>query len=116
MTLLEVMIAMAILATSGVALAAYGVQTGSAVARARAAEVEMRRGSAFFDAVALWPREDLDRRLGEHNEGIWRLLIERPTPTLYSVTLEDSSARHVILHTELFRRVPRSDQQRGESP
>jgi len=104
-TLLEVLVAMVILATAGMALAAYAAQTSNAFAAARASEVELRRASAFFDAIALWPREDLDRHLGEHEEGPWRLTIERMLPTVYSVTLRDSTARRVILRTELFRQL-----------
>lgn len=97
--------AMMILASSGIALAAYAAQTAAAIARARAVEAELRRASAFFDAIALWPRGDLDRHLGDHREGSWWLAIERPLPTLYSVTLTDSN-RAVVLRTWLFRRVP----------
>lgn len=96
---------MTILASGGIALAGYAAQTAAAIARARAVEAETRRASAFFDAVSLWPREDLDRHLGNHREGRWFLDIERPQPTLYSVTLTDTN-RAVVLRTWLFRRAP----------
>lgn len=69
----------------------------------------MRRASAFLDAVVLWPREDLDRHLGERPEGPWVLRVDRPAPTLYAVTLlagpDDSTATAgtLLLATSLFR-------------
>src|SRR5690242_11607853 len=74
-TLLEVLVAIVILATAGMALAARAAQTTNAFAAARGTETELRRASAFFDAIALWPRDDLDRHLGDRAEGPWRLTI-----------------------------------------
>lgn len=103
-TLIEVIAAIMILSTNGLALIAYAAQTSSALSRARSTDAEMRRASAFFDAVALWPREDLDRHLGDRREGAWRLIIERPFPAVYGVTLRASDDRRILLQTELFRR------------
>src|SRR5690348_5798339 len=88
--LLEVIVALTILAVAGVSLAVLATQSASAVRRARTANLETQQASGFLDAVALWPRADLDRHLGERPEGPWRLTIERPLPTLYTVTLADS--------------------------
>ncbi|GJG89830.1 hypothetical protein tb265_50110 [Gemmatimonadetes bacterium T265] len=81
------LVALVILATAVVGAAALAADASRAVGRVRARDVAVRRASAFLDAVALWPREDLDRHLGERAEGPWRLRIGRPTPTLYDVTL-----------------------------
>ncbi len=96
-TLLEVLVALVIIATAVVGAATLAAEAGRATARVRARDVALRRASAFLDAVALWPREDLDRHLGERGEGPWRLRIGRPVPTLYDVTLlaapDDSASR-----------------------
>ena len=65
--------------------------------------------------MSLWPREDLDRRLGERAQGPWRLTITRPAPTLYVVSLADSAsggaAGAELLTTTLYRPEPPRAQQ-----
>ena len=101
--LLEAIVALTILAIAGAAIVALATDSARAVERALAADGAVRRASAFLDAVALWPREDLDRHIGDREEGPWRLIVDRSTPTLYSVTLADSAHRRVLLHTVLHR-------------
>jgi prepilin-type N-terminal cleavage/methylation domain-containing protein len=103
MTLLEVLVALAILSAGALSIAALGAQSWRAVHAARDADRSTADASAFLDAVALWPREELDQRLGDRVQQPWRLRIDRPLPTLYVVTLADSSGRDTILATSLFR-------------
>ncbi|HWG53381.1 MAG TPA: type II secretion system protein [Gemmatimonadaceae bacterium] len=103
MVLLEVIVAMTILAVGGASLVALASASLDAVRRAYAAEEDATRASAFLDAVALWPRADLDRHLGSRAEGPWRLEIERPEPTLYEVSVSDSAHDHPIVATALYR-------------
>lgn len=110
MTLLEVLIALAILATAAIAVLGVATQSWSAVQSARDSDRALREATAFLDAVALWPREDLDRRLGEHAQTPWRLRVDRPLSTLYVVTLVDSSGRDTLLTTSLYRPEPRRAQ------
>ena len=106
MTLLEVLVALAILASAGLALVTLGGVSWRAVRVAREADRSLREANAFFEAVALWPREDLDRHLGARVQGPWRMRVDRPAPTLYVVTLADSSGRLTLLETALFRPEP----------
>jgi hypothetical protein len=99
-------VALVILSVAGTAAVTLVSQSADAVRRARIADAEMREASAFFHAVALWPREDLDRRLGERPQGRWKLIVQRPTPTLYEVVLTDSAVTHELLRTTLFRPEP----------
>ena len=101
--LLEVMVALAILAIAGVAAVAATRESVRAAARLREGEREIREASAFLEAVALWPREDLDRRLGERAQGRWRLRISRPSPTVYEIALTDSTGADFLLETALYR-------------
>jgi type II secretory pathway pseudopilin PulG len=104
--LLEVIVALAILsiaALSAVILARQGAQV---VAHAQAADQHIQAASAFMDVVSLWPRADLDRRLGDHPQGPWTLHIDRPTPTFYRIALSDSLGGSPLLETALFRAVP----------
>ena len=104
--LLEAMAALVILAVAGTAAVTMVSQGADAVRRAREADAEARQANAFFHAVALWTREDLDRRLGDRPQGEWRLRIQRPAPTLYEVVLVDSAATREILRTSLHRPEP----------
>jgi type II secretory pathway pseudopilin PulG len=104
--LLEVLVALTILATAGVAAVAATAESARAAARLRETERELREASAFLEAVALWPREDLDRRLGDRAQGAWRLRIDRSSPTVYDVVLADSTGARVILETALYRPEP----------
>lgn len=101
--LLEVLIAMTIFAVAASAALARAAQARHAVVLARAAEARIVAASAFMDRVALWPREDLDRHLGQRAEGPWSLEVERPSPDLYMIALRDSSRRSVLLRTAVYR-------------
>jgi prepilin-type N-terminal cleavage/methylation domain-containing protein len=104
--LLEVLVALAILGFVGAAVASLAVDAADAVRRARAADTEMRRASALVDAVARWPRQDLELRLGTRRQGPWRLHVDRPAPSLYTVELADSVGGRVLLRSALFRAPP----------
>lgn len=101
--LLEAIVALTLLAFAAGSAIALSHQAAESVRRGRAAELAIRDASAFLEAVALWPREDLDRRLGDRAQGAWRLRIDRPTPTLYVVSLTDAEGGRVLLHTALYR-------------
>ena len=100
--LLEVIVALSILATAGTAAVAMTSESARAVERARGADRRAREAGAFMEAVALWPRADLDRRLGEREQGSWRLRIDRSHQELYTLSLVDSAGTE-ILRTSLFR-------------
>jgi type II secretory pathway pseudopilin PulG len=111
--LLEVIIALTILTIAGLSAVSVANQAMAAVQQARAADAETRRGSGFLDAVALWPRDDLDQHLGDRREGTWILTVERPFATLYTVILlaapdsaHDRPFRRELLRTVLYRPVP----------
>ena len=101
--LLEVIVALSILTTAGAALVAMTVDSMRAVSRARESDLQIRAANAFFNAVALWPREDLDRHLGDRRQGKWMMRVDRPRDDLYEITLADSTRRHVLLKTSVYR-------------
>jgi type II secretory pathway pseudopilin PulG len=104
--LLEAIMALTIVTIAALASVMMVRQAIDTVRRAQRAEIDIRRASAFLDAVALWPRADLDRHLGDRAEGAWRLVIERPVPVLYLVALTDSSSRRELVRTALYRPEP----------
>ena len=102
--LLEALVAMTILTVVGTTVVSFASEASSAVRRASVAEAELRRASRLLDAIALWPREDLDLHLGDRPQGPWRVRIDRPMPTLYTVVITDSSRKRDLLRTAMFRR------------
>jgi type II secretory pathway pseudopilin PulG len=101
--LLEAMVALVILASAGIVVVSLAAESARAVERARNAEKELRAANAFFSAVALWPRSDLDLHLGDRHQGRWIMRVDRPRPNLYVATLSDSGTRAMVLRTSLFR-------------
>src|SRR5688572_10849580 len=87
--LLEVIVALAILSIAALSAVVLARQASQTVERTRAADERMRMASAFMDVVSLWPREDLDRHLGNRRQGPWVLYIDRPAPILYRIVLYD---------------------------
>ena len=100
--LLEVIVALTILAISATTMIALASASIRAVGRAQAADDATAQADDFLQIVALWPRADLDRHLGDREEGRWHMRIDRPKATLYTVTLYDSAGR-AVLHTSLYR-------------
>ena len=101
--LLEVIVAVAVLTLAGVSAAMLASESAEAARRAHEADEEVRQASAFLDIVSLWPREDLDRRLGERPQGPWRLRVDRPEPALYMLSLRDSTSGAELLYTAVYR-------------
>jgi type II secretory pathway pseudopilin PulG len=102
--LLETIVALTILTLVGITAVVVVSQSVDAARGASIADAEMQEASAFMDAVSLWSRADLDRRLGSRVQGSWLLTIHRPTETLYLLVLTDSTGSNEILRTAIYRR------------
>jgi type II secretory pathway pseudopilin PulG len=101
--LLEAIVALAVFGTAGSAALVLVRDATRAVEHAREAEARVRDADAFMHAVSLWTRDDLDRRLGERAQGAWRLVIQRPNPSVYEIVLRDTLSDAVLLSTALHR-------------
>jgi type II secretory pathway pseudopilin PulG len=101
--LLEALVALVILTTVGASTVTMAAEAARDIQRARRTESAMRAANAFFDAVSLWSRDDLDRHLGNRPQGAWLMRVDRPTPTLYIATLTDTATHTELLRTSLFR-------------
>jgi type II secretory pathway pseudopilin PulG len=108
--LLEVMVALTILAVAGMWAVALVNQSVEAIHQVREADIAIRRANGFMEAVALWPRQDLDRHLGRHREGEWVLTVQRPAMSLYTIvlsavpdTLDGRPLGRDLLSTAVFR-------------
>jgi type II secretory pathway pseudopilin PulG len=107
--LLEVLVALAILAGAGLALlelVSGGLRAErDARERERALAVEER----VLTALTLLKRDELDRRLGRHPIGELIAEIERPEGTLYRIAVLQAQSPHVEdLVTVAYRREQRN--------
>ncbi len=103
--LLEVLAAVVILATAGIAmveLVAAGL-TGESDARKR--EQVLANEERLLGAVTLLRRNELDQRLGRRQIGEFIVDIQRPERTLYRIALMQQESPHVEdLVTVVYRR------------
>ena len=96
-SLLEAVTALAILGVAGSALAIEVWQSLATVQRLHAAEERVLTASRFLEAVALWPRADLDRHLGNRRNGPWRLVIRGGGAAgFYDISVADSNGIGVL--------------------
>lgn len=106
--LLDVLIALTILGTAGLALTSLLRQAITAQAELVKVESTMDNADRVLAALTLLGREDLDRRLGQHRIGEFVSDIQRPEPGLYRVALAEASApERMLLVTVVYRADPR---------
>jgi len=106
-TLLEAMVAVAILAAAGISLVAAldaGVRSEQ---EARRRERSLLAAERVLTATALLTRDDLDRRLGHHPVGEFIVEVQRPDPTLYRIAIAEGRTPEVeALVTVVYRPEP----------
>lgn len=93
--LLEVLIAVVVVATAGVAfveLVGAGL-TGEREARAR--EHTLATEERVLAAMSLLNRDELDQRIGRRQIGEFIVDVQRPEPTLYRIALLQRESAHV---------------------
>lgn len=108
--LLEALVALAILGAAGTAVMQQLGQVAETARQLREAETAMAETDAFLHAIALWPAEELDQRLGERRNGPWRLGIQRERPGLYAIELHDSTGAALLLSTWTYRPIVTPDE------
>lgn len=109
--LMEAIVALAVLATAGVAMLLMTRQSAATFEHVATTERNLAKASQFLVAVSLWPASVLDQRLGDRRQGDWRLLIEK-REGIYRIALTDTATSRVLLSTSLYRRALRS----GDAP
>jgi type II secretory pathway component PulJ len=105
--LLEVLVALAILSTSGLALVGLVNAGLSAEREARGREQTLVSEDRLLTGLTLLKREELDRRLGRHPLGEFQVDVERPERTLYRIALAQARSPEVEdLVTVVYRAEP----------
>lgn len=101
--LLESVVALVVLGTIGSAAAWSASEWTRSVDRTITEEQQLRSADHLLSAISLWTRADLDRHLGRHAEGQFRMGVNRIEPTLYEVILADTASGAPVLATLLYR-------------
>ena len=103
--LLEVLVALTILAVAGLSLVGLLGAGVRAEQDARERERVLADEERVLTAMTLLTRADLDRRLGRHDVGEFVVDVQRPERTLYRIAIAQRSSAHVEgLVTVVFRR------------
>ena len=89
--LLEVLVALLILATAGASLVTLVADGIHSVEVARAREAETDAAADVMARLALRDARGLDIRLGRRVEGSFLTDVQRPRPGLYRLAVSDSS-------------------------
>lgn len=101
--LLEVIVGLAILATSGTALVAA---VGDALERERdmlQREQELIAMERVLAATSLLTRQELDQRLGDRRVGEFVVAVARPSPELFTIGIRPASRAEALLVTLVYR-------------
>lgn len=102
--LLEVIVALAILAGAGTALVAAVGAALRSEAELYQREAALMAAGRVLAAMTLLTREDLDRRLGDRAVGELVVGVQRPEPALYRIGIRDGDALDVeMLVTVVYR-------------
>lgn len=107
LSLIEVLVAVAIL--SAASLSMTGLVRGHLAAgeALRARERELEDESRLLAAYTLLNRGELDLRLGSTDAGRYRVLVTRPTRSLYRIAIARGESReHEDLVTVVYRAAP----------
>ena len=102
--LLDVLVAIAILSTSALALTAVLRQAVQAQATGTAEESLMDSADRVMVAMSLLGQDDLDLRLGQRPVGEFLVEVQRPERGLYRLALAQATApERVLLVTVVYR-------------
>jgi type II secretory pathway pseudopilin PulG len=102
--LLEVLVALVIVALAGTAVVGTLTAGLDAEGAARARERRLAAAERVLAATTLLRRGELDQRIGDHVVGEFVVRIQRPERSLYRVAIADPASGVEELVTVAFRR------------
>lgn len=101
--LLEALVAVAVLASAGIAVLTLLAADAGAIRRAASAEAEFKAADRVLTAATLMTRHELEDRLGRRRVGEFTLLIQR-REELFRVAVESAdSLAEPLLETLVYR-------------
>jgi Tfp pilus assembly protein PilV len=102
--LIEALVALVLLATTGVAMVSHVLQTIEAARLAVQRDNETRAASATLDRVRLWSGSEIAVRMGRTRLPCCEMIIQPLSRALYHVTLVDTLTGAAILETTIYTR------------
>jgi type II secretory pathway pseudopilin PulG len=103
-TLLEAMVALALLAGAGTSLLAALSASIRSDTELQRREAALRSAHRVLTAMSLLTRDELDQRIGRHPVGEFIAEVQRPEPTLYRLSIAEARAPGVeALMTVVYR-------------
>ncbi len=101
--LIEVLVAIVLLAISGTSLITLLGQTSYSMTATLATEDTVRRAGEEMDRIALASRAELLARTGRIADRGWAVEIEPMSTSLFAVSVFEPDSTSVILRTTLYR-------------
>jgi hypothetical protein len=101
--LIEVLIALVLLAVSGTALITLLGQTRHSIESLEASEREARAAGFALSSMVVLSRAELVARLGRRVVGGWSVTVEAIDQALFDVGVAASDTSAVVLRTTLYR-------------
>jgi Tfp pilus assembly protein PilV len=101
--LIEVLVALVLLAVSGTALITLLGQTSQAMRTTQTSERLARAASEQLGGLATLTRADLLAAAGSRSVNGWTLSISVDSPNLFDVTIADSGSHAPLLRTTVYR-------------
>jgi type II secretory pathway component PulJ len=100
--LIEVLVALVLLATAGSALVTFLGQTAHTMRQVRDAERETRQAAAELERLVLWDRATLLSRVGRSTRGHWSIVVVPISADLFDVFVAADTGAP-LLQTTLYR-------------
>jgi type II secretory pathway pseudopilin PulG len=110
--LIEVLVALVLLASAGTGLVTLLGQTAHAMRHTLEAERLTRRAATELDRLVLADRAALVSRTGASTSRDWVITIQPVSPVLFDVRIAESDSGITLLRTTLYRPVPDSSDAR----
>jgi Tfp pilus assembly protein PilV len=101
--LIEVLMALVLLALSGTALITLLGQTAHSMRTTLESEQLARAGAAQMNRVVIVPRDSLLAHVGRHLVNGWTVDVTKISASLFAVSVAASDTTEVVLHTVLYR-------------
>ena len=102
--LIEALVALVLLATTGVAMASHVLQTIELARLAVRRDNEVRAASAALDRVRLWTGSEIAMRMGRTRLSCCELAIQPLSSALYHVAVVDTLTGATLLETTIYSR------------
>lgn len=103
-TLLEVLIALALLGLLSVAWIGLSLQSMHSVALYHAREVEVQGAARELARLAVWSGDQFRGRIGRTRQGEFLLTVRELAPSLYGVVVADTAHAAPLLRTAFYVR------------